>query len=292
MDKIDRFYNRLRNEAIDNEKKTQREAFDLLAKHISLMDRQQERKRALKTMTDAEENKIKRLVSEFETTIATIFQNYGKATFGGIGGLQTRYQNLASEMRSILQGPYDTDDKEATIKLCSSLLPKLRLLEKLLGAKPDSFTLAEKRIVNIIIANMEPKPGNGFMPPYEPLGSFIEILEVGEMTPKRRERTVQYVKDTSRAYTDLDKQLTAIIQEGTVDISVKARRLGQKLGKDTKNGEISALVLQNIQDEANKLDRQLEEIVVANLPPGTPLAQRTRRGRLAAAIEGEEAQEA
>lgn len=275
-------YIRLRNEAIDNDKKAQRDAFELLSKHIELMNDKDERKpkRALKTMTDAQEKRIKALVSEMSITIGTIFQNFGKATFGGIGGLQTRYENLATAMREILNGPYDTDDKDFATKLTASLVPKLKQLESLLRNEGDSFTLSEKEIVRIIINNMESKTVQGTdgpvntQPAFEPLGSFTDFLIAQPAAPKRG-KTIRTIEETDEDYGVLVNLLDYIITNGSGKIITEAKSEMRKLQKDTVEGEISATIFKNIKTKADELEKRLEEVQQA----GKEAAPQPRRGR-------------
>jgi len=276
-DKIDKFYKTLRNETIDNERKTQREAFELLSKHIELMDKQPER--AIKTMTDQQENKIKQLVSEFGISINTIFQNFGKKTFVGIGGVQTRYENLASVMRDILFGSYDTDDKMYALKLASPLIPKLKRLVGLMSVDNDTFKAAEKRVVQVILANMEPKSGTleptrrlvdaqgstmldvkspvGFLPAYQPLGTFTELLVINKQTakPGRPKAATQPVPKTSASYRQALEVLENIkdtSQNGeTVSDAKKAIAVLKKGG--AKQSTITAASFNKVEVEIQRL---------------------------------------
>lgn len=274
-------YNRLRNEAIDNERQTQREAFELLAKHIELMNEKDDRKRQrpLKTMTDAQEKKIKALVSEMGITINTVFQNFGKATFAGIGGLQTRYENLASAMRDILQGPYDTDDKEYAIKLTSGLIPKLRRLESLLR-NTNAFTVSEKAIIQVIVNNIEAKAGNGFQPAFEPLGSFTEIMVTEPKPPAEPKAKIGRPSGAAvskedpeylRVLEKVDNIIQKAVDKGDGDTEDAARDERKTLvagGKKKKT--IPGLTFEGVKNQLKVLARQLE--------PPTP----GRLGRMAA----------
>lgn len=316
-------YNRLRNEAVDNERKTQREAFELLAKHIELMNQKDDRKpkRALKTMTDAQESRIKALVSEMGITINTIFQNFGKATFGGIGGLQTRYENLATAMREILQGPYDTEDKEAALKLTTSLVPKLTKLQSLLrnASTQDSFTLSEKRIVEIIKNNIEQIPGKqgepimdysnperprvayqqgatNYQNLFQPIGQFTEVLVADPEMMKRAQakataKSLRTIEDTDDDYVQLVNTIAYLIEQGQGDIITKAKTEQRKLKKDTKDGLISATIFKNISDKVDVLENRLEALQVAEevAPPpefrGRP-GPTTRQSQMRVGDEG------
>lgn len=284
-DEINKFYTRLRNASIDNQRKTQREAFELLAKHIQLMDKQP--KRALKTMTDVQEARIKQLVSEFGITINTIYQNLKKATFGGIGGLQTRYENLATMMRDILFGPYDTDDKMFAIKLTAPLIDKLKQLTALMGKNPESFKLAEKRIVEVILANMEPKPGNiqavprvneqgklipdsqiivpvGYLPAYQPLGTFTDILVENPDPPTAPRRGA--VLKTSAAYTRIIDAIEELIRSGNPEINKPAKAILAKL-KRTKGKSITGPNFDDITQQIKAL-QTIEDPDGSGPPPG------------------------
>jgi len=284
-DEINKFYTRLRNASIDNQRKTQREAFELLAKHIQLMDKQP--KRALKTMTDVQEARIKQLVSEFGITINTIYQNLNKATFAGIGGLQTRYENLAIMMRDILFGSYDTDDKMFAVKLTTPLIEKLKQLTALMGKNPNAFKLAEKKIVEVILANMEPKPGNiqavprvdaqgklipdsqiivpvGYLPAYQPLGTFTDILvENPEPPPAPRRGAV--LKD-SAAYKQVLAALEELRRSANPEIVKATKSIQSRLNK-TKGKSITADMFDKTEGEIKALQAK-EDPGGAGPPPG------------------------
>ena len=272
MAQIDKFYKRLRNEAIDNERKIEREAFELLAKHIELMDKQPER--TIKTMTDQQEAKIKQLVSEFGITINTIFQNYGKATFTGIGGLQTRYENLASAMRDILAGPYDTEDKDFAIKLTASLVVKVKKLISLMQVNADAFQSAEKRIVDVILANMEPKAGNGFEPAYQPLGTFTDILVINKSKAKSKagRPTLEPIARDSEEYRNALTELDQLVNHPDELIATNARQARTTLTKGSRSTPVvGALVFEGVVNTIRQLKRRLE-------PPTPTVRRRTLLG--------------
>jgi hypothetical protein len=299
-DEINKFYTRLRNASIDNQRKTQREAFELLAKHIQLMDKQP--KRALKTMTDVQETRIKQLVSEFGITINTIFQNLNKATFGGIGGLQTRFENLATMMRDILFGPYDTDDKMFAVKLTAPLIEKLKQLIALMGKNPNAFKLAEKKVVQVILANMEPKPGNiqavprvdaqgklipdsqiitpvGYLPAYQPLGTFTDILVENPPAPPAPRRGA--VSKESAAYKKVIAALEELRRSDNPEVSEATKAIQSRL-KKTKGKTITADMFDRTEEEISGL--QAKEEGAAGPPPGKGPA-------MAAADEGDNVEE-
>lgn len=280
---------KLVNEMIKSDRDALLRANQRLLEYLAL-SKGTKRKEPTKQLTDSDINKVKELVSELKITINTVFQNFGKKTFTGIGGLQRQYERLANGTRPFVYGPYDSEDKQLVLSLIKPLEKMLTELEQLVANSRKFFSPVEANIINKIKNNIStsisPIPVDvirdgqivkemssiGNPPPLNPLGEFTDVVvaedfskSLGPGRPKGK-ATATVAPDTvitkkSKEYVDLDKLINDLINGGDRDIQEDAIKLNDTLQNETKgkkNPAIKSGVFNEIKAKALKLKQDYE----------------------------------